>query len=130
MEQFPAGSETRKSAESFSKAEIWTAQDDFLAKITDLNTAVAALVPASATEAAGLKAGMGGLGGGLPQGLPRAGKLISPAGLAHFVGPAQPTPPRFAPFGQCVSSARRELTECKPFRPDFLRGVATPEDNR
>jgi cytochrome c556 len=62
LDQFPAGSETGKSADSFAKAEIWTAQDDFLAKITDLNTAAAALVTASATDAAGLKAGLGGLG--------------------------------------------------------------------
>lgn len=62
MEQFPAGSEVGKSADSFSKAEIWTAQEDFLSKIADLNIAAEALKAAAGSDADSLKAGLTGLG--------------------------------------------------------------------
>lgn len=63
MEQFPAGSEYQKSADSFALPAVWTAQDDFLQKIADLNTAAAAFQTAAATDLDSLKAGMGGIGG-------------------------------------------------------------------
>lgn len=62
MDQFPAGSEVGKSADSFAKAEIWTAQEDFLTKIADLNTAAEALKAAAGTDADSLKAGITALG--------------------------------------------------------------------
>lgn len=63
MVQFPEGSEYGKSADSFALADIWTKQDDFLAKIVDLNNAANALTVAAGTDLAGLKAGMGNIGG-------------------------------------------------------------------
>jgi cytochrome c556 len=63
MDQFPAGSEYQKSADSFALPAVWTAQDDFLQKIADLNTAAAAFQTAAATDLDSLKAGMGGIGG-------------------------------------------------------------------
>lgn len=62
MDQFPAGSEVGKSADSFAKADIWAAQDDFMTKIADLNTAAEALKAAAGTDADSLKAGIMGLG--------------------------------------------------------------------
>lgn len=62
MDQFPAGSEYQKSADSFALPAIWTAQDDFLQKIADLNTAAAAFQTAAGTDLDSLKAGMGNLG--------------------------------------------------------------------
>ena len=62
MDQFPAGSEVGKSPDSFAKAEIWATPDDFMAKITDLNTAAEALKAAAGTDANSLKAGITGLG--------------------------------------------------------------------
>lgn len=62
MDQFPAGSEYKAAADSFALPAIWATPDDFMAKITDLNTAAAALKVASATDVEGLKAGMGQVG--------------------------------------------------------------------
>lgn len=62
MDQFPAGSEYQKSADSFALPAVWTAQDDFLQKIADLNTAAAAFQTAAATDLAGLQSGMAGIG--------------------------------------------------------------------
>ena len=62
MEQFPAGSEIDKSADSFSKPELWANEQDFLAKIADLNAAAAALQPLAVADLDSLKAGMGALG--------------------------------------------------------------------
>lgn len=61
MDQFPAGSENGKAGDSFAKAEIWTNEQDFLAKIAELNKAAADLQAASG-DGATLKAGMAGLG--------------------------------------------------------------------
>lgn len=63
MAQFPAGSENGKSADSFALADIWAKQDDFLAKITDLNNAAAAMQTAAATDGDAIKASMAQLGG-------------------------------------------------------------------
>jgi cytochrome c556 len=63
MDQFPAGSEYQKSADSYALPAIWTAPDDFLKKIADLNTAAATFQTAAATDLDSLKAGMGALGG-------------------------------------------------------------------
>jgi cytochrome c556 len=63
MAQFPAGSENGKSADSFALADIWAKQDDFLAKITDLNNAASAMQTAAATDVDALKASMAQLGG-------------------------------------------------------------------
>ncbi|MCX7288221.1 MAG: cytochrome c [Rhodobacterales bacterium] len=63
MDQFPAGSEYQASADSYALPAIWTAQDDFLVKIADLNTAAAGFQTAAATDVDALKAGMGALGG-------------------------------------------------------------------
>ena len=62
MDQWPVGSENGKAADSYSKAEIWTATPDFLAKIADLNTATQALVTMAAMNADSLKTGMAGVG--------------------------------------------------------------------
>jgi cytochrome c556 len=63
MEQFPAGSENGKSADSFAKAELWAdGGTDFLAKVADLNAAAAALQPLAAADVDSLKTGLGGLG--------------------------------------------------------------------
>ncbi len=63
MDQFPAGSEYQKSADSYALPAIWENQDDFLKKIADMNTAAAAFQTAAGTDLASLQAGMGGLGG-------------------------------------------------------------------
>lgn len=63
MDQFPAGSEYQKAADSFALPAIWEKPDDFLQKIADLNTATAAFQTAAATDLDGLKAGMTALGG-------------------------------------------------------------------
>jgi cytochrome c556 len=63
MDQFPAGSEVGKAADSFALPAIWANPDDFMAKITALNTAAAAMVSASGTDLAGLQGGMAALGG-------------------------------------------------------------------
>lgn len=63
MAQFPAGSEAGKSADSFALADIWAKQDDFLAKIVDLNNAADAMKTAAATDAAAIGAAMAQLGG-------------------------------------------------------------------
>ena len=63
MEQFPAGSENGKSADSFALADIWAKQDDFLAKIVDLNNAADAMKTAAATDGAAIGAAMAQLGG-------------------------------------------------------------------
>jgi cytochrome c556 len=62
MEQFPAGSENGKAADSYAKAELWANEQDFLAKIADLNAAAAALQPLAAADVDSLKTGMGGVG--------------------------------------------------------------------
>jgi len=63
MEQFPAGSENGKAEDSFALPQIWTNTDDFLTKITDLNTAAGAMKTAAGTDLDALKASMGGLAG-------------------------------------------------------------------
>lgn len=63
MDQFPAGSEYQKSTDSFALPAVWTAQDDFLQKIADLNTAAATFQAAAGTDVDSLKAGMAGIGG-------------------------------------------------------------------
>jgi cytochrome c556 len=63
MAQFPAGSEVEKSADSFALPEIWAKQDDFLAKIADLNDAAAMMQTAAATDGDAIKASMAQLGG-------------------------------------------------------------------
>ena len=63
MAQFPAGSENGKSADSFALADVWAKQDDFLAKISDLNNAAAMMQTAAATDADAIKASMAQLGG-------------------------------------------------------------------
>ena len=63
MDQFPAGSEYQASADSYALPAVWTAQDDFLVKISDLNAAAAVFQTAAATDLDSLKAGMGALGG-------------------------------------------------------------------
>lgn len=63
MDQFPAGSEYQKATDSFALPAIWTAQDDFLQKIADLNTAATTFQAAAASDLDSLKAGMTGLGG-------------------------------------------------------------------
>lgn len=62
LDQFPAGSETGKSADSYAKADLWATPDDFLAKLGDLNTAADALKTAAATNADSLKTGITALG--------------------------------------------------------------------
>ena len=54
MDQFPAGSEYGKSADSFALADIWAKQDDFLAKITDLNNAASVMAGSAATDLASI----------------------------------------------------------------------------
>ncbi|MFC3180146.1 c-type cytochrome [Cypionkella sinensis] len=63
MAQFPAGSENGKSADSYALADVWAKQDDFLAKVADLNNAAAAMQTAAATDADAIKASMAQLGG-------------------------------------------------------------------
>ncbi|MES2436313.1 MAG: cytochrome c [Pseudomonadota bacterium] len=63
MAQFPAGSETGKSADSYALADIWAKQDDFLTKIADLNNAAAMMQTAAATDGDAIKASMAQLGG-------------------------------------------------------------------
>lgn len=63
MVQFPAGSEYGKSADSFALVDLWSKQDDFLAKITDLNNAAAMMQTAAATDADAIKGSMAQLGG-------------------------------------------------------------------
>lgn len=62
MDQFPAGSEYQASADSFALPAVWVTPDDFMAKITDLNTAAGAFQTAAATDVETLKAAMGQLG--------------------------------------------------------------------
>jgi cytochrome c556 len=62
MEQFPAGSENGKAGDSFAKAELWANEQDFLAKIADLNAATAALQPLAVADLDSLKTGMGAVG--------------------------------------------------------------------
>lgn len=63
MAQFPAGSEAGKAADSFALADIWAKQDDFLAKIVDLNNAADAMKTAAGKDAASIGAAMAQLGG-------------------------------------------------------------------
>lgn len=63
MDQFPAGSEYQKAADSFALPAIWASQDDFLSKIANLNTAAATFQTAAGTDLDSLKAGMAALGG-------------------------------------------------------------------
>jgi cytochrome c556 len=62
LDQFPDGSEAGKSADSSAKPELWANKDDFLAKLTDLNTAAEALKTSAGTNADALKAGITALG--------------------------------------------------------------------
>lgn len=63
MDYFPEGSETGKSADSFAKAELWTNNADFLAKVADLNKAAAEMVTAAGTSGEAIGPAMGALGG-------------------------------------------------------------------
>jgi cytochrome c556 len=63
MDQFPAGSENGKAAESYTLPAVWENTDDFLVKIAALNEAANAMKTAAGTDLDALKAGMGGLGG-------------------------------------------------------------------
>jgi cytochrome c556 len=63
MAQFPAGSEAGKSPDSYALADIWAKQDDFLAKIVDLNNAADAMKTAAGKDAAAIGAAMAQLGG-------------------------------------------------------------------
>ena len=62
MDQWPAGSENGKAADSYSKPEIWATTPDFLAKIADLQTATTALVPVAAKDVDSMKVGMADVG--------------------------------------------------------------------
>ena len=62
LDQFPAGSENGKSADSFAKPDLWATPDDFLAKLCDLNSAADALKTAATTDPASLKTGIMALG--------------------------------------------------------------------
>jgi cytochrome c556 len=62
MDQFPAGSETGKSADSFAKPDLWATPDDFLAKLGDLNSAADALKTEAAKDPDALKSGIMALG--------------------------------------------------------------------
>lgn len=62
MEQFPAGSETGKSPDSFAKPELWATPDDFLAKLGEMNKAAEALKTVAATDPESMKAGVMALG--------------------------------------------------------------------
>ena len=63
MDQFPAGSEYGKSADSFALPAIWTDQTDFVSKITALNEASNAMTADAKKDLASLKAGMNSVGG-------------------------------------------------------------------
>jgi cytochrome c556 len=62
MDQFPAGSEYEKAADSFALPAIWTNEADLLTKIADMNMAAEAFQTAAGTDVETLKAGMGALG--------------------------------------------------------------------
>jgi cytochrome c556 len=62
MAQFPAGSEVEKSADSFALPDLWAKQDDFLAKIADLNDSASMMQTAAATDGDAIKASMAQLG--------------------------------------------------------------------
>lgn len=62
LEQFPAGSETGKSPDSFAKPELWANQADFLAKLSDLTAAAEALKTSAGTNADAMKSGVTALG--------------------------------------------------------------------
>ena len=63
MDQFPAGSENGKAADSFAKAELWAdGGTDFLAKVAALNVATVALQPLAMADLDSLKTGMGAVG--------------------------------------------------------------------
>lgn len=62
LDQFPAGSETGKSADSFAKPDLWATPDDFLAKLGDLNAAADALKTVAAKDPDSLKTGITALG--------------------------------------------------------------------
>ncbi len=55
MDNFPAGSENGKAADSFAKAEIWSNNADFLGKLADLNTAAGALKDSAGKDADTMK---------------------------------------------------------------------------
>lgn len=61
-DQFPAGSETGKAADSFAKPDLWANQSDFLAKLEQLNAAAAALKDGAAKDADTMKTDMMALG--------------------------------------------------------------------
>lgn len=63
MEQFPAGSEYEKAADSFALPSLWANEADFLQKVADLNMAASALVADAGTGVDGVKAGFGVVGG-------------------------------------------------------------------
>lgn len=62
MDMFPAGSENGKSADSFAKAELWANQDDFLAKLADLNTAAGVLATDAGKDVDSAKTAMMAVG--------------------------------------------------------------------
>lgn len=63
LQQFPAGSEFAKSPSSFTLVDLWSKQDDFLIKITDLNNAAAMMQNSAATDADAIKGSLAQLGG-------------------------------------------------------------------
>lgn len=63
MEQFPAGSEVDKSADSFALPEVWANEADFVTKIAALNEATVAMQAVAGTDVEALKGGMAALGG-------------------------------------------------------------------
>ncbi|MGB8814765.1 MAG: cytochrome c [Paracoccaceae bacterium] len=62
MDQFPAGSEVDKAADSFSLPELWANEADFLTKIAALNEASVAMQAVAGTDVEALKGGMAALG--------------------------------------------------------------------
>lgn len=55
MDQFPAGTEHQATTDSYALSATPAKPDDFLAKITNLNTAAGALLMAAATDLNRLK---------------------------------------------------------------------------
>ncbi|EEW25968.1 c-type cytochrome [Rhodobacter ferrooxidans] len=62
MDQFPAGSEVDKAADSYALPDIWTNQDDFIVKIAAMNEAAVAFQGVAGTDLETMKAGMTKLG--------------------------------------------------------------------
>ena len=63
MQQFPQGSEVGKVHDSAALPELWTAQEDFLKKATDLGNAASIMQADAGKDAAAIKGAMAQLGG-------------------------------------------------------------------